>query len=285
MHLSRPKNKHLKLSVTYTKTQSCLRRVIDLERPILFNTDMVKAILEGRKTQTRRIIKPQLSDEAVYITDVDATGLITYQTHNKFLGGCAERKPPCQVGDTLWVRETFYQYGEWFDIPQTDEYGDVINKRTFIPQHESKYSIYFADTLPKDLKILKGYKSGRGYYKRPSLFMPRSAARLFLKVTDVRVERLQDMPHDAPMKEGIRSYTKDGTVYKFAINEEQMPWKNMPRNPTEAFKILWDSIYHNWNENPWVWVIEFEKLDLCEHGIYDYCQKADGCTYCTEDMI
>lgn len=245
-----------------------------MERPILFNTDMVKAILDGRKTQTRRIVKPQPLGKVF-------NGFVLNSTCNAFIGTAAwgndelsitdHAKPPCQVGDTLWVRETFYQYGEWFDIPQTDEYGDVINKRTFIPQHESKYPIYFADTLPKDLKILKGYKSGRGYYKRPSLFMPRSAARIFLKVTDVRVERLQDIDSRGAWNEGVRCKCMH-------------PVPECAGNKTEFIK-LWDGIYHNWNENPWVWVIEFEKLDLCEHGISDYCQKADGCTYCTEDMI
>ena len=106
---------------------------------------------------------------------------------------------------------------------------------------------------------------------QPSLFMPKEAARIFLKVTDVRVEKLDQMIIADCLSEGIRAYTKDEKLYKYAVDEDQYTWQNMPHNPHQAFKDLWNSTLkkdqieqYGFNANPWVWVIEFERIEKSE---------------------
>lgn len=213
-------------------------------KPILFNTAMVQAILEGRKTATRRIAKG-LKD-------------VTKLTHGDFkwsykqawmndLG--LEINAPYHIGDILYVRETWKQY----------------EKR--VGKGEQCY-----------LKKFYGYKTDEDnpnnpseFYEgnwKPSIHMPKEAARIFLKVTDVRVEKLDQMIIADCLSEGIRAYTKDEKVYKYAVDEEQYTWQNMPRNPHQAFKDLWDSTIkkgqidqYGFNANPYVWVIEFERIE------------------------
>jgi len=176
-------------------------------RPILFNTAMVQAILEDRKTQTRRVLKGnvQLFD---YIAATDV---------------------PCpygKVGDVLWVRETVSRFS----------FGGCY--------------AYKADNDPED-KCTKW---------RPSIHMPFEACRLFVKITNIRVERLQDISESDAIHEGIGRFSKDNTVYKYGL--DGWPWQEMQRKPSLGFSILWKSINgsESWNANPWVWVIEFKQI-------------------------
>ena len=168
-------------------------------RPILFNTEMVEGILENRKLNTRRIVKPHT-------------------------------KPPARVGDILWVRET---WEEW-----TGGY------------------VYKAWTSPF---LQPGYYRGCMRW-RPSIHMPKEAARIFLRVTDVRVERLQDMTLDDFLNEGI-------SIRDEAFNDPE----NAYMQSKEIFIHIWNSTInkkqHNlygWDANPWVWVIEFERCEKPE---------------------
>lgn len=234
-----------------------------MEKPILFNTAMVQAILQDRKTTTRRIIKPQpspcnhkeyegaewKSEPTEWVHDGDnwycalcGNGISFANTISKVTGMIA----PYQVGDILYVRET------WFIGDLLDEAEDIA---------ERGLVLYRANKLRKDID----YESIKW---RPSIHMPKKIARIFLKVTNVRVERLQDMQQEDFMKEGIREYTKDNEVFKYAVNEEQYSWRDMPRDPKEPFIKLWDSTLkkdqldmYGWNANPWVWVIEFERIE------------------------
>ncbi len=168
-------------------------------KPILFNTNMVRAILEGRKTQTRRIISIQDDLKKGYKCTGLCKDLFKFE-HDKYLP--IYLKPYYFIGDTLWVRETW----------------QLIDKTYF----------YKADNDPDD----------EGMAWRPSIHMPREAARIFLEVISVRVERLQDM--------GIMDAIKEGIEY--SLNNDEL----------QQFKDLWNSLYGNWDENPWVWVIEFK---------------------------
>ena len=198
------------------------------ERPILFNTEMVKAILDGRKTQTRRLCKGQPQD-----------GI----TSPEEMGYTAPYKP----GDVLWVRET------WQYIPESDTDG---------------FYVYAADREnPADWKW------------RPSIHMPRAAARLFLRVTGVRMERLQDMSEDDAIAEGYRGcdakhpviYYPDCTAEPCWVTGYECIYEYWYCNHTlqEGFgRDIWDSTIkkadlpcYGWEANPWVWVIEFERLD------------------------
>lgn len=192
--------------------------------PILFNMEMVRAILDGRKSCTRRIIKPQpqgyfeVSEEPLYIYDTDGKqGKIT---------------PPYQPGDILYVRETwkqapngYYYYEDW----QRNNIADVTKWK-------------------------------------PSIHMPKEAARIWLKVTDVRAERLQEITPQQAENEGIGNLFYEDIGYseknygtevdkEYGIAREQFAW-------------LWDSTIkksdlscYGWDANPYVWVIEFERCE------------------------
>lgn len=194
------------------------------DRPILFNDEMVRAILEGRKTQTRRVIKPQPEQPAPgsYFDAYNGGPQWNWwaadnRQHLDQIIKCPFGKP----GDRLWVRETF-----------ADEAGGT---RNFPGEH-----IYYrADGDGVDLQ---------GGCWKPSIHMPRWASRITLEITGVRVERLQEITLGDICKEGLAS-----SIYDF--------------KPVQAgflaFEELWESIYgpDSWDANPWVWVIEFKRIE------------------------
>jgi len=217
-----------------------------VEKPILFNTVMVQAILEGKKTRTRRIVKLNGNTPNFYGRDKlyklvnqlnEKTKLFAgfYKDSDVFSYEGKEQidaiyfKAPYQVGDVLYVRET-WQESECFDFAVKGKYAYLANEEEFRLSQE--YQIKW----------------------RPSIHMPRVAARLFLKVTDVRVERLKNITEEEALKEGFISTAKStpkGDDYTGLYAYEH-------------FLETWDKIYskqgNGWNENPWVWVIEFEKI-------------------------
>lgn len=216
--------------------------------PILFATDMVKSILNGTKTQTRRIIKSKetlteyegvLENKNFPFWEEEKLGKHLFHTEDgEFL-----TKPKCDVGDVFWVRETFCEMYDTEDHQELE--GNPIE--TF------------------DMGI--GYKAdGKPEHKydkwKPSIFMPRSACRIFLEVTNVRVERLQDISEEDSKDEGINVFTKDGTVDKYdAIGT---PWVEMKTTAKFAFKQLWDFINLKripWSANPWVFVYDFKIIN------------------------
>ncbi|HRO75607.1 MAG TPA: hypothetical protein PLP27_05625 [Crocinitomicaceae bacterium] len=179
-------------------------------KPILFSTPMVQAILEGRKTQTRRIIKPQpikrFAQDGFSFYHIPNVGAIDETLkHNK--------KAKYVVGDSLWVRETWCNLEE--SNPPKVEYAYKADDYT----HQPKW--------------------------KPSIFMPKEACRLFLKVTNVRVEKLQDISEEDAKSEGafdMNCGVNGKTLYK------------------SGFQSLWESINgkESWKSNPYVWVYEFK---------------------------
>ena len=202
-------------------------------KPILFNTEMVRAILDLRKSCTRRIVKGFIPNNAVWgYTAFTPKGCISCR--GTFADGYGEKffKLPCKPGDILYVRET------WCALP--------VNEAGHMRGHSVYY--YKAD---RDLRP----EGWRGNW-HPSIHMPKEAARIWLKVTDVRVERLQDIDGKGCVKEGI----------------EEEPLKYVGDEFVKGmFHDLWDSTIkksdldrYGWNANPWVWVIEFERCDKPE---------------------
>ena len=200
------------------------------EKPILFNADMVRAILEGRKTQTRRIMKPQPESRPMYCYAGSSRKDI-----GKWHCDGKRYTPPCHGDDILWVRETWCQD----DLTPEDIY-------------------YRANYHPTEAKELFG---DIGLPWRPSIHMPQEYARIFLKVTAVRVERLQDITEEEAKAEGCIAYhdkTGDGKfddVVEFDLTAR------------DAFAYLWNGTIkkqdlnrYGWDTNPWVWVIEFERV-------------------------
>lgn len=196
-------------------------------KPILFNAEMVKAIMEGRKTQTRRIIKlaPGFSGRQVGRSGNPDNPL-------GFMYPCGIKRPPCNKGDILWVRETWRK-----------DVGRYMYRANY-----ADYEKFYRDGEEAQLSW------------SPSIHMPHEAARIFLRVKDVRVERLQDCGNGWCIdieKEGVKTPV-DPILY---VNDDE--FHAVLRTEMEK---LWDSTIkpadrdrYGWKANPWVWVIEFER--------------------------
>lgn len=225
------------------------------EKPILFNTEMVKAILDDRKTQTRRLIKPQPKSRLAYCyagTDSGTWGYPTATAH-EFWGadfelprGLSESekqhrwKPPCEADDILWVRET-WNYVKFGNNDWHYEYR-------------------------ADCKDPSKWSNGSFAEWRPSIHMPREAARLFLLVKKVRIEKLQDISPMDVKAEGIEIVCHEDDEYDVEMSDEAME--------KLLFQVIWeetikaaDSPRYGWLANPWVWVIEFERIESRAPGV------------------
>lgn len=205
------------------------------ERPILFSGQMVRAILEGQKTQTRRVIK----NTGTYAIE-DHHGIITAKRERAALATQCKFGQP---GDRLWVRETWQ--GPLIDEELEEEFSqspDYFKKPAFCAYRATDK----LDAINAD---------GEELGWRPSIHMPRWASRASLEITGVRVERLADISRDDAMAEGIVLQTDrgfglaDGSHYHFI-------------DPIDSYRSLWESINGagSWVANPWVWVIEFKRV-------------------------
>jgi len=216
------------------------------ERPILFSGPMVRAILEGRKTQTRRVLRVP-DHPAVLRWSVDSEHRAVAIAHSEqvldqYITTFPHGRVPCRYGvpgDRLWVRET------WADVRKLGLDRDLF------PVGAAWKADHDADAL----RIAKEY----GARWRPSIHMPRWASRLTLLVEAVRVERLQDISEADAKAEGVQWPDCDDfePVYLGSLCMYSGPAR-------VAFKRLWDSINaktHPWDSNPWVWVITFRRVE------------------------
>ena len=223
---------------------------------MIFNGEMVRAILDGRKTQTRRVMNPQPANDISRATfpNPDVVGWWCSLRH-KHGSTTAHFCPFGAVGDRLWVRETWQAIHD-----SVDEFGHV-EERTYapsIPKEKDRYwhTVYaehFGDENRED----------RGFPWRPAIHMPRWASRITLEITSVRVERLNDISEEDARAEGII----DGGCLNCG-EPEPCGCVNPQPDATDAFAYLWQSIYgqENWDANPWVWVIEFRRIDGGDHA-------------------
>lgn len=197
-------------------------------KPILFNTEMVQAILKGRKTVTRRVVKPQPQESETNPHRL-TSGCYYFDVPSKRFPGDLDRIvgpywPPYQPGDILWVRETWAH-------PSKEEIARGTDKNIFLYRADVPSVLYAWD------------------HWNPSIYMPREAARIFLRVTDVRVERLQELTLKGAEMEGMDL-----------------------RGPMFTdFVRIWDSTIkpadratNGWEANPWVWVISFVRIHKAE---------------------
>ena len=198
------------------------------ERPILFSAPMVRSLLDGTKTQTRRIAKKPVRHPD--LGNLYAPGALVLEREPQHV---IDRACPYgQPGDRLWVRENFYR--EFDRRPEDQEER--------IEWVESGYLAYRAsDDQP--------YGSGGYLPWRPSIHMPRWASRITLEVTGVRVERLQDISEVDALAEGIQELIDAGVDHD--------------GTPRDTYRVLWESINGPgaWDANPWVWVIEFRRIE------------------------
>lgn len=210
-------------------------------KPILFNTEMVRAILDGRKTCTRRVIKlPENMDGIPVGKSRDSNNPLGFM----YPGGI--KRPPYQPGDILYVRETWHKYtkrvGNGEGCHLTEFYG-------------YKASIANSEDANEPWK--------------PSIHMPKEAARIWLKVTDVRVERLWEITEDGAKAEGAKQ------CYEHVDRLENKPVTYLAEDGhgyyVLGFKNIWNSTIkkpdldqYGWDASPWVWVIEFERCEKQE---------------------
>ncbi|PBP70580.1 hypothetical protein CCL15_13625 [Pseudomonas syringae] len=210
------------------------------ERPILFNGPMTHALLAGQKTVTRRLVEtPPLTPHTELAKGREA------QTAGVHTSDC----PYGQTGDQLWVRETW--------IPCPDAGHESWSNHTFsysawvrrgkkirdvpVGLRKPRHCIYRIDVAD----------DSHGFKWRPSIHMPRWACRILLEITDVRIERLQDITPEQAIAEGVLSCRDHLDPDGIGYSEE------------ELFSIMWVSLngHENWNANPWVWVVEFKQVE------------------------
>ena len=203
-------------------------------KPILFSTPMVGAILDGRKTMTRRVVKVEKPDEWQDFNDCrnecGSANVPCYIARLKATEAIGVMYPKYDVGDILWVRETWMQAERGYIYKNAEPY--LVGKPTW----------------------------------RPSIFMPKDACRIWLRVTDVRVERVQDITNNDAIKEGCAGAECDclriGRSWMGCESCMNTGWQEPP---VVEFMQLWEHLNakrgYGWDANPWVWVISFERCD------------------------
>ena len=231
-------------------------------RPIIFNADMVRAILDGRKRQTRRVVKPQPPFGCEYAINGNHSHAACYS--DEVVDGAAVPRrvwvPPTPTstdhrlacpygkpGETLWVRETwFYGYVEW-DGERKDP-SDGTQRVFYAADQDGPEHLDDGDGWP----VLRKNGTPRSPWK-PSIHMPRKHSRITLQITGVRVERVQEISIDDMEAEGVYEV-------RHATDDDEDTRQNRGR-----FADLWNSINdkkgYGWDANPYVWVIEFERFN------------------------
>lgn len=249
-------------------------------KPILFNTEMVRAILDGRKTCTRRIVKPQ-----------QLIGMLPDKCKN----GAPEEflkekklmfKPYCDMTDIELINTAYkapYQPGDIMYVRETWQYLYELDGNEQVIEDTGKYYYAATDTIP-----FKAYVDENGVEHdhatwRPSIHMPKEAARIWLKVTDVRVERLQEMKPVDVIKEGaypdcrdcLNTYGESGSQCCYGTEEQcsqcdevMMEWEKLWNSTIKKSDID----RYGWDANPWVWEIEFERCEKPEGEINGHCR-------------
>lgn len=248
------------------------------ERPILFSAQMVRAILAGQKVQTRRTVKPwqcknaplwsrlmrdgkeafdweellsygQDEDSGSWGFGYDDSGM-GYVENDAWLS-CPFGKP----GDRLYVRESYYQRGHWEPVPGVKTKGGRMKWR-FVATGEIRFD------EPEQYRKGRHHKDPQtvAWHRRLARFMPRSASRILLEVKAVRVERLQDISEADARAEGVEPaggfMTTSGLWTNYGSDGPSL------RTPSGSFRSLWGAINgaESWAANPWVWVVEFERV-------------------------
>lgn len=233
------------------------QEILKIAKPILFNTPMVGAILDNRKTATRRVVKPHNVKKAKHCEYVQGNGLWIKDGYIKdySVSPCwikiedyIKRYYAYKLGDHLYVRETWYYESHMYEPSE----GDALYRY-----------VYRADEPDYPVNV------GVGEYGwKPSIHMPKEAARLFLRVTDVRVERLQNITEEQAVSEGAFIYSPDFIpTYHYDKSKCHYPGSGWTTAKESFLWGIWNSTIrksdldcYGWSANPWVWVIEFERV-------------------------
>ena len=202
-------------------------------RPIVFSAPMIRAIIEGRKTQTRRVVKPPPEE--------NSHGSVLWWDGDELLTESTYRCPYGAPGDQLWVRENWKTLKGWDSVPPSS-----------LPSYDDPIPVCYPADCYCDPVIADIESWGR---VRPSIHMPRWASRISLEIVSVRVERLNVITEEDAIDEGVDLRRLSGCQDGCASCDD--------RTPTETFRDLWQSINgpESWGSNPWVWVVEFRKME------------------------
>lgn len=246
------------------------------EHPIIFSTEMIQAYIAGRKTQTRRIIKPQLpffdydfycegrSGSDVGYSALTRKGYVEVRGYEIKENGERHYNPFMikpklgKNGHKLWFKETFFAFGKWIKNGKTKS-----GKQKYIFKIDIKKGFKYLDNPPEEIE--KGRTNKEGWYKRPALFMPRIASRFNPKITRVRIERLLNISEEDAIAEGIEF---NGLSYKNYFPEQ---YKNPLLGLVSKYPPACISYFSLWNKingkdshklNPYVWVLDFEGPNL-----------------------
>ena len=231
------------------------------ERQILFNGPMVRAIMDGRKTKTRRVVNPQPTNHHWESLPGYSLSLVLKECNDGCIYARFQHRIATNEEDLMWVK---CPYGKPGDLLRVREHHARIPG--MVGMHQVHY---FSDgPLPTidqrhDAFLLKSY---------PSIHMPSWAIRITKEVTGIRAERLQDISEDDAKAEGLAAITKDGQMVKYGIpDRDGLPgnddygwnWSEWEKDPRIAFRKLWESINGpgSWKANPWVWVVDFKMLE------------------------
>jgi hypothetical protein len=234
------------------------------ERPILFSAPMVRAILEGRKTQTRRVVKPQpfsngmkysaeLGDILCHDDYLPPSAMLLRAGSKRHQYNATQdewgRLCPCgQPGDRLWGRETGMLGRDSADVPIMWTFGTL---------NDAEYKMH-PDAPEGSAQWCLMWK------KKPSIYMPRWASRITLEVTEVRVERLHDISEEDARAEGVeRNHPTDETEGWLDYLDMTQGGEGFPvETARDSFRTLWDSINGSdaWDLNPWVWAVSFKRV-------------------------
>ncbi|HHE5405601.1 TPA: morphogenetic protein [Klebsiella michiganensis] len=216
------------------------------ERGMIFNGEMVRAILDGRKTQTRRPVKFPVHDKNLGC-ELAGNELAGELSAGNYLNS-AFGKP----GDRIWVRETWQAIHDY-----CDENGHVDERRyaRSIPRHRGNYwHPVYEEAWGNESR------EDREFPWRPSIHMPRWASRILLEITNVGVQRLQDISSGDAVREGICQLPASG---RYCLSPGDQYFGGASHSAKEVYSWLWSSIYgeESWKANPWVWVIEFKRVE------------------------
>lgn len=216
-------------------------------KPILFNTDMVRAILDGRKTVTRRKIDVDVSNRFDVEIDGKVICYIDQATGDSYKPADLCRYQP---GDILYVRETWHKYTKRVGKGEGCHLAEFYGYKASVKNSEDSNTPW-----------------------KPSIHMPKEAARIWLKVTNVRVERLQDITNRGAISEGAETEEYEG-FHEWATNVA--PFGSTIESVRDNFSHIWNSTIkkenvksYSWDANPWVWVIEFERCEKPQEASHE----------------
>lgn len=229
-------------------------------KPILYSTEMVDSLQNRIKTQTRRtkgLEIPNQNPDQYELLGWDKN----YVVFKSAFGKLIDCKPKYQKGDILWVRETFEYFAADWDPHEDDlEISSTVVFNYKASDEKSLNEVKVKNVLGHKALIAIHRKEGW----KPAIHMPKEAARLFIKVTDVRLERLQDISTEDAKAEGVKSFN-----HGYGGSPVGIWWKDYIygnhniETPELSFRTLWENINGagSWNLNPWVWVYEFEVIE------------------------